>query len=233
MTVTKGTGKPGADLLSKHFGALLSERELEVGRLAIRGISRAEMASLLFLSENTVKTHIRNILKKTGAVSLNDLYRRMAETEMSGQVPSRPSALGELTQMLEQGVAAGRGVAPTAVVVFEIDDLSGHFPLWFPHEQVVLVAGEQLARAVRSADLVTHWQGSWLLVMLAGTTLATAEEIGRRLSQKLQRWGAGQGLSLSIAMAACSTDEGIPPADLLEAVKNRLQSAGKPVHLVP
>lgn len=45
----------------------LSEREAQVLRLVAKGRSNAEIASELFLSESTVKTHVGKILGKVGA----------------------------------------------------------------------------------------------------------------------------------------------------------------------
>lgn len=42
----------------------LTARELEVLRLVARGMSNRDIAKELFISENTVKNHIRNILEK-------------------------------------------------------------------------------------------------------------------------------------------------------------------------
>ena len=42
----------------------LTDRELEVLRLVARGMNNREIAKELFISENTVKNHIRNILEK-------------------------------------------------------------------------------------------------------------------------------------------------------------------------
>ena len=42
----------------------LSERETEVLRLVARGLSNKEIASQLFISETTVKTHVKNIMQK-------------------------------------------------------------------------------------------------------------------------------------------------------------------------
>ncbi|MET0694858.1 MAG: response regulator transcription factor [Propionibacteriaceae bacterium] len=42
----------------------LSAREIEVVRLMARGQSNSEIASTLYLSETTVKTHVRSILRK-------------------------------------------------------------------------------------------------------------------------------------------------------------------------
>ncbi len=44
----------------------LSEREREVLELIARGLSNAEISSTLFLSETTVKTHVRHVLAKLG-----------------------------------------------------------------------------------------------------------------------------------------------------------------------
>ena len=42
----------------------ITEREMEVLRLVAQGLSNREIAKQLFISENTVKNHIRNILEK-------------------------------------------------------------------------------------------------------------------------------------------------------------------------
>jgi DNA-binding NarL/FixJ family response regulator len=42
----------------------LTERELEVLRLVAQGMSNREIGRQLFISENTVKNHVRNMLEK-------------------------------------------------------------------------------------------------------------------------------------------------------------------------
>ncbi len=59
---------------SKKIHAL-SSRELEILKLVGEGNSSKEIANKLFLSEFTVNTHRRNMLKKTGASNLAALIK--------------------------------------------------------------------------------------------------------------------------------------------------------------
>ena len=49
---------------SQPVAPRLTERELQVLRLVAQGLSNREIAKQLFISENTVKNHVRNILEK-------------------------------------------------------------------------------------------------------------------------------------------------------------------------
>jgi DNA-binding NarL/FixJ family response regulator len=56
-------------------GALLSHREREILKLIAEGKSGSQIASGLFLSENTVKVHRSNIMKKLGIHKTVDLVK--------------------------------------------------------------------------------------------------------------------------------------------------------------
>lgn len=49
------------------FGQELSEREVAVLELVAAGLSHSEIAAQLFISRNTVKTHVRAVYRKLGA----------------------------------------------------------------------------------------------------------------------------------------------------------------------
>jgi two-component system NarL family response regulator len=48
----------------KVLAPRLTDRELQVLKLVAQGLSNREVAEQLFISENTVKNHVRNILEK-------------------------------------------------------------------------------------------------------------------------------------------------------------------------
>ena len=68
---------PVEPILNRDF-KMLSERETEVLKLVLEGKNSEEIAEILYLSVNTVHTHRRNILKKTGARHVVDLLMTKA-----------------------------------------------------------------------------------------------------------------------------------------------------------
>jgi DNA-binding CsgD family transcriptional regulator len=67
----------------------LSPRELEVLRLVLSGKTNKDIESALFISVETVKTHIQRIYKKTGVGSRLQLMNRVsAELRASGPPPA-------------------------------------------------------------------------------------------------------------------------------------------------
>jgi LuxR family transcriptional regulator, maltose regulon positive regulatory protein len=57
----------------------LSEREMEVLRYLAEMLSTAEIAATMFISVNTVRTHIRSILRKLAVSRRNQAVRRARE----------------------------------------------------------------------------------------------------------------------------------------------------------
>jgi len=67
-----------AELLINNTGeekGLLTTREEEILKLITKEFSSRQIAEILFISERTVETHRKNILKKTGATNLVGLIK--------------------------------------------------------------------------------------------------------------------------------------------------------------
>ena len=58
----------------------LSEKEIEVANLLAEGLSRREIASRLFISENTAKTHISAVYKKMQVGSREEFVEKISHT---------------------------------------------------------------------------------------------------------------------------------------------------------
>jgi DNA-binding NarL/FixJ family response regulator len=69
-------GPPGERTWPGH-DAGLSERESEVAALLSHGLSNREIAQGLFISEHTVKSHLKAIFHKTGAASRGQAIARI------------------------------------------------------------------------------------------------------------------------------------------------------------
>jgi DNA-binding NarL/FixJ family response regulator len=53
----------------------LSKREIEIIKLLAEGLTSIQIAEKLFIADHTVKTHRKNILRKTGSVSTSALVQ--------------------------------------------------------------------------------------------------------------------------------------------------------------
>ena len=65
----------------------LTEREREICVLLAMGLSGEEIAERLFLSSETVRTHIRNAMQRLGVKTRAHLVARAITT---GEIPSSP-----------------------------------------------------------------------------------------------------------------------------------------------
>ncbi len=75
--------QPNPEAAQREVFAELTDRELEVVRLVARGLSNADIAGELFLSEATVKTHLTRILSK---LSLRDRVQVVVLAYESGLI---------------------------------------------------------------------------------------------------------------------------------------------------
>lgn len=64
------------------MGIRLTDRELEVLKLIEKEYTNKQMAEALFISERTVETHRKNILRKTGSGSVIGLIKYAYEHKL-------------------------------------------------------------------------------------------------------------------------------------------------------
>jgi len=63
--------------INKKLLSPLTHREREIVGLVEQGLTNHEIAEKLFVSENTVKTHLKNIFSKTEAINRTDLVHKL------------------------------------------------------------------------------------------------------------------------------------------------------------
>jgi len=82
--------RPGGPSVAGRDLSVLTPRELEVLGLIARGMSNAELATALTLSEATVKTHVANILAKLGLRDRVQAVVLAYETGLISPTPPEP-----------------------------------------------------------------------------------------------------------------------------------------------
>jgi DNA-binding NarL/FixJ family response regulator len=70
--------REGSHDVPEQIAALLSPRELEVLLLLDRHLSTEEIAARLFISEHTVRSHVKSLLAKLGVSSRREALERLA-----------------------------------------------------------------------------------------------------------------------------------------------------------
>lgn len=78
----------GADTLPDDFTNRLTNREREVFALLARGHSITYIAEQLFISESTVRTHVKHIYAKLGVHSREELFALVDAHRTTGDVPA-------------------------------------------------------------------------------------------------------------------------------------------------
>jgi LuxR family maltose regulon positive regulatory protein len=81
QAVSGDTAQPAPAVAQTPFEAL-STRETEVLRYIAEMLSTEEIAAAMFISVNTVRTHVRNILRKLAAPRRSDAVRRARELQL-------------------------------------------------------------------------------------------------------------------------------------------------------
>jgi LuxR family transcriptional regulator, regulator of acetate metabolism len=83
-----GHGRPGGNSLPSVQGGALTGREWEILRLLASGATNSQIASALVVSDNTVKSHIKRILRKLPAANRAEAVYRY--TQLIGQLSPGP-----------------------------------------------------------------------------------------------------------------------------------------------
>ena len=71
----QGDGIGGVNLRSGKFRNAVTDRELELVRLIVRGLANKQIAGEMGISIKTVANHRANLMAKTGALNAADLVR--------------------------------------------------------------------------------------------------------------------------------------------------------------
>jgi DNA-binding CsgD family transcriptional regulator len=90
----------------------LTLRQLDVARLAARGMTNAEIAESLSLSENTVKKHLKDIFEELGVGNRTGLAGVIAQAGPAHAYPDGITHAGDLT--ITVGLARASTAAPVA-----------------------------------------------------------------------------------------------------------------------
>jgi len=68
-----------AMLLNQQFNHVLTKREIDIVLLVCQGLSNQQISDTLFVSTNTIKTHLKNVFIKTESNSRANLISKMLQ----------------------------------------------------------------------------------------------------------------------------------------------------------
>jgi DNA-binding CsgD family transcriptional regulator len=75
LVIEPAKGGDVAPLIIEAYG--LTQRELDVTRAIARGLGTSEIAAHLFLSQHTVRDHVKSVFEKTGVSSRGELVAKV------------------------------------------------------------------------------------------------------------------------------------------------------------
>ena len=75
VVIEPAKGGDVAPLIVEAYG--LTQRELDVTRAIARGLGTAEVAEHLFVSQHTVRDHVKSVFEKVGVSSRGELVAKV------------------------------------------------------------------------------------------------------------------------------------------------------------
>ncbi|MEW8979221.1 MAG: LuxR C-terminal-related transcriptional regulator [Symbiobacterium sp.] len=208
--------------LEQVWGPLLSQRELEVGRLVVAGYSTQQIAQTLYISENTVKTHLRNLYRKTKTHSRMELYRKLVErgAALTGERTFAKSLPASFERLFTELAGRRGGGAQTTVVLLQLEFTQQEKPVDPPEDAVT----DLLSTSIRQLDHLVKWRNDLYLLVLPGSDRACAHQVAERLIRKLQRWVRLKDMWVNAAVGTASLDEdGGTPEAVVDLAARRLR----------
>jgi DNA-binding CsgD family transcriptional regulator len=218
----------------RHYEQQLSRRELEIATMAVEGVSTQQIAERMYLTINTVKTHLKHVFRKTGTENRNDLYRKLvtmqfpvlarqpvARDPLTGLLP--PSAFGSLA---ETELADAVQHHPVSVIRMVLQGARADLPA--VQEPLLIAMAGVFLTSVREGDLVFRTDDAEFVFLLPQCGPANARHIACRLAHKVQALAGGRNVALQVATGVASSAEGWrSAADLLRAAGEQIVPAGR------
>lgn len=216
--------------------------------MAVEGVSTQQIAERMYLTINTVKTHLKHVFRKTGTENRNDLYRKLvtmqfpvlAHQPTDGAESSRTVKPGRIERDPLTGLLASSAFAalaqtrladlvqhqPVSVIQMVLQGARADTPL--VQEQLLIAVAGVLLTSVREGDLVFRTGEAEFVFLLPQCGAANARHIAYRLAHKVQALAEGRNIALQVATGAASSADGWQSgAELLRAASEQIVQAGR------
>ncbi|HWI52177.1 MAG TPA: LuxR C-terminal-related transcriptional regulator [Symbiobacteriaceae bacterium] len=221
-----------ADVLKLFYGTILTPRELQIGQFAVLGVSSRDIAAQLYLSESTVKTHLKSLYRKTEAANRNDLYRRLtaaasvetSEKRLASNHPTlqpRDGVTGLLTRQAFDLMAAERlmleqaSERPAAILFISLRQDPSTTPE--QRAQSLGVVAGILQSSLRAMDLLFQYSETAFVAILPSSDDHGALLAGQRLAHRVRAWAGSRPFAPVVAVGSASTVEGLQTVGALLA----------------